>query len=341
MSNTQLPILERLLCDVVGQPAWALCSSRVHIAPALIEPRGDSVPRAVLADAMNLALFADLLKRVPAGMQRVTEVARDGKLVHFDHGALRTVVSDCTALPSGYLAFARILEPLGFEVAGTYPLPRIHMMGRAFAHRDCPEDIAQFFVSELTPGALSPQFREAAERVIATSKDPLSTSAAELLAKLARDRALPYEQARTLLPELTSCFARHHNVPTLADYQILLAESAEMAWIATEGNTFNHVTERVCDIASVAREQHRLGRPMKAQIEVSNSGRVRQTAYFAAAVDRQFRLDDGAVITASVPGSFYEFIERAEVVDARGHRWLDLSFDSSNAQGIFKMTAAA
>lgn len=341
MSNTLLPILERLLCDVVGQPAWALCASRVHIATPLLGRRGDSVPRAVLAQAMNLVLFADLLERVPAGMQRVSEVARDGKLVHFDHGALRTVVSDRTALPSGYLAFARILEPLGFEIAGNYPLPRIHMMGRAFAHQDFPEDIAQFFVSELTPGELSPQFREAAERVIATSKDPLSSSATELLAKLARDRALPYEQARALLPQLTACFARHHDVPTLKDYQVLLAESAEMAWIATEGNTFNHVTERVRDIASVAGEQHRRGRPMKAQIEVSNSGRVRQTAYFAAAVERKFRLDDDAVISASVPGSFYEFIERGEVVDARGHRRLDLSFDSGNAQGIFKMTAAA
>jgi hypothetical protein len=68
---------------------------------------------------------------------------------------------------------------------------------------------------------------------------------------------------------------------------------------------------------------------------------VHQTAYFAAAVERQFRLDDGALISAAVPGSFYEFIERAQVVDAHGHRQLDLSFDSSNAQGIFKMTAAA
>jgi hypothetical protein len=130
-------------------------------------------------------------------------------------------------------------------------------------------------------------------------------------------------------------------VPTLRDYQALLAESAEMAWISTEGNTFNHVTERVSDIASVAADQHRLHRPMKAEIEVSRSGRVRQTAYFAASVERTFRLDDGAVTHLTVPGSFYEFIQRAEMTDAQGRRRLDLTFDSSNAQGIFKMTAAA
>lgn len=52
----------------------------------------------------------------------------------------------------------------------------------------------------------------------------------------------------TVLP----CFARQHQLPTLADYHTLLGESAEMAWIATEGNTFNHITERVYDIDLVA-----------------------------------------------------------------------------------------
>src|SRR5690606_9368807 len=155
------------------------------------------------------------------------------------------------------------------------------MVGHAFTHQDFPEDIAQFFVSEIELDGFSAKFRAAAERVIATSKDPLSPSAVELLNKLARDKALDYDEARALLPQLTACFSRQHRVPTLKDYRILLEESAEMAWISTEGNTFNHVTERVSDIASVADEQHRLRRPMKAQIEVSRSGRVRQTAYFA------------------------------------------------------------
>jgi hypothetical protein len=261
-------------------------------------------------------------------------------VVRFDHGALRTVVSHRSELPSGHRAFSRILEPLGFAVADVYPLPRIRMVGRAFTHQDFPEDIAQFFVSEIELGEFSPRFRVAAERVVATSKDPLSSGAVELLDKLVRNKALAYDEARALLPQLTACFARQHPVPTLEDYQILRAESAEMAWISTEGNTFNHVTERVTDIAEVAEEQHRLQRPMKAQIEVSRSGRVRQTAYFAASVERQFQLGDD-VVTATVPGSFYEFIERAEMTNAQGQRQLDLTFDSSNAQGIFKMTAAA
>ncbi len=50
---------------------------------------------------------------------------------------------------------------------------------------------------------------------------------------------------------------------------------------------------------------------------------------------------DGAALTLPVPGSFYEFISRDVISSVGGTRQLDLRFDSMNAQGIFKMTAAA
>jgi hypothetical protein len=121
------------------------------------------------------------------------------------------------------------------------------------------------------------------------------------------------------------------------DYEVLLAESAEMAWIATEGNAFNHATDRVEDVFEVAEAQKRLGRPMKDLVEVSQSGRVLQTAFRAAEV-QQLMLDDaGHLVPRAVPGSFHEFITRRRTEDGR----LDLSFDSSNAQAIFRMTAGA
>jgi hypothetical protein len=46
------------------------------------------------------------------------------------------------------------------------------------------------------------------------------------------------------------------------------------------------------------------------------------------------------VIECEVPGSFYEFITR-DAVKETGLTKLDLGFDASNAQGIFKMTANA
>lgn len=339
MSNTQLSTLERLLQACAGPVRAQILLNQIFVAPALLEDYGNTVPRAVLAQAMNMSLFADLLERVPTAAQRVGDVVRESGRLRFDHGALRTVVSSKSlVLPSGYRAFARLLKPLGFEVSATYPLPRIHMMGRSFTHQDYPEDIAQFFVSEISLTDFSSEFQAAAERVIGTSRDPLPAEAQLSLARLSHDRALPFEEARVLLSQLLPCFERQHSVPTVTDYEILLRESAEMAWISTEGNAFNHVTERVQDIEAVAEAQKVLGRPMKKAVEVSGSGRVKQTAYFAATVEREFVAQDGSLVTRSVPGSFYEFIERDRLP---GSTALDLSFDSGNAQGIFKMTAVA
>ena len=117
----------------------------------------------------------------------------------------------------------------------------------------------------------------------------------------------------------------------------MLAESAEAAWIATEGNGFNHATDRVPDLDALVAAQREQRRPMKDAIEVSRNGRVRQTAFKADPVERGFLDEDDRIVRRTVPGSFYEFIERAPKPEGG----LDLSFDSGNAQGIFKMTEAA
>ena len=68
---------------------------------------------------------------------------------------------------------------------------------------------------------------------------------------------------------------------------------------------------------------------------MSASGRVRQTAFRADWLKREFVDDAGATIALDVPGSFWEFISR-DLDPATGQ--LDLAFDSSNATGIFAMT---
>ena len=136
---------------------------------------------------------------------------------------------------------------------------------------------------------------------------------------------------------IVAAFDRQHDDPELADYETLLDRSAEAAWIATEGNAFNHATSRVPDVAAEADRQRALGRPIKDRVEVSQTGRVRQTAFRADPVDRSFR-GDGGVVMRSVPGSFYEIISRDIDPETGG---LDLRFDSGNATGIFAMTRAA
>ncbi len=290
-----------------------------------------------LAEALGLALFAGLLDRVPSGASYVEAKRVLGEKVVFDHGALRTVLwTNNGALPAGRAAIARVLEPLGYAQQEVYPLPALRMTGYAYTHKQFPETLPQYFVSELHPEQFSAPFQDAVTSVLALSRDPLSTFDKWLLAKLTTNAKLPFNEACAVLKAAIGCFARQHADPTLQAYETLKAESAEMAWIATEGNVFNHATDRVTDVVAVANAQRLAGRAIKARVEISASGRVRQTALLADKVSRNFVRADGTLQTMQVPGSFYEFISRDCLPDSDK---LDLAFDSGNATGIFKVTA--
>ena len=311
----------------------------VALPDKLAREESGSVSRAVITAALNLHLLAGLLERVPSGRAYVEELARDGGKLIFDHGAMRTVaLSGMGELPAGQAAITRVLEPLGYVCTHTYPMPRLKMTGRSYTHRDFSEDLPQFFVSELHPEQFTHAFQDAVRRVTSSSADPLSVTDRELLATLKVKGTLQLEAALALLPKLIACFTCRHAVPHLADYEILRAESAEMAWIATEGNAFNHATDRVVSLEEMVTRQRALGRRVKDSIEISASGRVRQTALRADPVTRDFVAEDGSLHQREVPGSFFEFIQRAALP---GESRLDLAFDTNNAQGIFKMTAAA
>jgi hypothetical protein len=337
--STDTSVLRETLTKLIGSDRTDKLFKVLVIHPEIAADPGPQVSRAAVAQALNMLLFEDLLARVPAAKTYVEHCLRDGKTVMHDHGAVRTVaLAGMGALPAGQESITRILCPLGYALNGEYPLERLKMTGRSHAQADYPEDIAQFFISELHPERFSPEFQAAVQRVTSTSKDPVTPEAKELLEKLHTNGSLSVDEAAKLLPTLVSVFARQHTEPTLADYEILLTESPEMAWISTEGSAFNHATDRVPDVDQLAAEQKALGQPMKAAVETSQSGRVRQTAYLAARVQRNFRTPDG-LIQKEVNGSFYEFITRLQLPEEDGKQKLDLSFDSSNAQAIFKMTA--
>lgn len=341
--NSKSGVLRQLLETSIGAERTERLFRVLVIHPDLATDPGPRISRAVLAQALNMLLFEDLLERVPAAAQYVQRCIDQKRTVMHDHGAVRTVAIDgMGALPIGQEAITRVLRPLGYALNGTYPLERLKMTGRSYAQVDYPEEIAQFFISELHPERFSPEFQAAVGRVAATSIDPLTPEATTLLKQMETEGSLSVEDSRKLLPVLVSIFSRQHAEPAVADYEALLAESPEMAWISTEGNAFNHATDRVPDVDQLTVELKELKQPIKDVVEKSQSGRVRQTAFTAARVKRNFRAEDGSVVEKEVPGSFYEFITRLPMPEEKdGKRPLDLSFDSSNAQAIFKMTANA
>ncbi len=325
--------MNELLTRLIGGRRCETLLTQVAVPPM---PAGDepAPSRAAVAMALGLVLFEDLLARVPSGARYVA--GQRGRQIVFDHGAVRTVDWPETGqLPCGAQLFRRLLVPLGYDEVGLYPLERIHMSGLVFTHAELPEQLPQYFVSELHAEQLDPLAQHAVTRTVGDSVDPLDDQALTLLDELAERGRLPLEDAARLVPMLASCFGRHHRDPWLDDYDILLRHSAEMAWIATEGNAFNHATDRVPDVESLA-EALRPDWPVKDTVERSRNGRVRQTALHADPVLRQFRTTKGPTATREVPGSFFEFITRDPLPDGA----LDLTFDAGNAQGIFRMTGA-
>jgi hypothetical protein len=340
--KTETGVLWQLLETSIGEERANRLFRVLLIHWDLVSDPGPKVSRAVLAQALNMLLFEALLGRVPAAAQYVQRCLDQNRTIMHDHGAVRTVALEgMGALPAGQQAITRILRPLGYNLNGVYPLERLRMTGRSHAQADYPEDIAQFFISELHPERFSPGFQAAVARVTSTSVDPLTPEAAALLKQLETEGSLSLDESALLLPVLVSVFNRQHADPALADYQALLAESPEMAWITTEGNAFNHATDRVPDVDQLTVELKALNQPVKDVVEKSQSGRVRQTAFTATRVKRSFRTADGSLVEKEVPGSFYEFITRLRLPEKEGKSALDLSFDSSNAQAIFKMTANA
>ena len=212
------------------------------------------------------------------------------------------------------------------------------MTGRSYTHEDFPELIPQYFVSELHPEKIGDDnFEKAVISVVENSKDPLNQEILDDLSFIAENKYLPRSRSTNFLSQVTAAFSRQHQVPLLSDYELLKQHSAEMAWISTEGNSFNHATDRVANVMDLAEEEKELGNPIKDTVEVSASGGLLQTAYKADIISRPFFNEEGEIVQMEVPGSFFEFISRGNLEDGT----LDLQFDASNATGIFAMTRDA
>jgi hypothetical protein len=327
--------IEALVVATLGEEAGRKTLAALTIEPGLLAEQSEGVSRAAFAMALNVALFHDLLDRVASGADYVADVLAHRNRVFFDHGALRTVrfpSGPTGALPPGEDAFTRILVPLGYEMAAVYPLDRLRMTGRAYRHVDHPDIIPQFFLSELHVDRFDAEFGEVAQRVFGTSRDPLTGQAKDVLARYSAGEPVYFADAVTALPSIVATFDRQHEPPKWEDYQLLLSHSNEAAWIATEGNAFNHATDRVDDVAALAERLKREDRPMKDRLEVSATGRVRQTAFRADKVERLFADGESRLVS----GSFFEFISR-DSDPATGQ--IVLAFDTGNATGIFAMTA--
>lgn len=335
LASSDITVFATMRDIVGGDRVDAFCHTL--LIPDVISSFGDeNVNRAQLSMSLFLVLYADLLERVPHAQEYFNRRREEEQTIFLDHGAVRTVLSTRNgSLPPGEQSLTRILIPLGYFHNHTYPLTKLRMTGRSYTQADFPNLIPQYFVSEFHPEQVEDDlFQKAVIKTVEDSVDPLGDEIKEDLEFISANGYLPRERVTNFLSGAAAAFNRQHPVPVLSLYDELRKHSAEMAWISTEGNAFNHATDRVGDVRALADAERTLGNPIKDTVEVSGSGNVLQTAYKADIISRPFRLDNDEIEHRDVPGSFFEFITRHNSEDGK----VDLAFDANNATGIFAMT---
>src|ERR1700744_991836 len=142
--------VHELLTYVIGDKEADEIAEHVHVSPTILEQtargRGD---RAVIAQALSLALFNDVLHRVPSARRYLFEFKQSGEKVILDHVAVTTVkLEGMGNLQSGDRAIRRLLEPFGYVVAEEFDLEDSKSRAHAYRQADFPADIPQFLVTE-------------------------------------------------------------------------------------------------------------------------------------------------------------------------------------------------
>ena len=271
-------MLRALVATQLGGERAAALADGLVVHPTLLQP-ADRASRAVIAQALGIILFDDLLGRVPSAAAYAEDRWAGGRHLLLDHAVVHTVAGvACGELAPGRESVARILRPLG------YTSPTTTGGGRMWSHLDLPDDLPRYLVDEVAADGFSDEFAAAAARVVRSARDPLTGLAQVHLDRLGSDGHLPRHAAESLLGELVACFARHHGTPALEDYETLRAESEEMAWIATEGTAWHHAAV-VVDAPPAA------------------SGAV-----MSATIERSFKVGERATVLRTVPGSYLEVI---------------------------------
>lgn len=269
--------------------------------------------------------------RLPADEERAQRFYNAGatRLQQFsvpnDHMAIRTIANETIGLD----AVENLLLPLGFTPMDYYAFPDKHLRARWFAPPD-RRSMPRLFVSELLLDELSSPVQRLLRRYV--SKKPFGR----------QPQKQEQQNQRAVSPllygiDLATWFdvPIASGVPTLCEYEQILAESDYGAWTLMNGNRVNHCTiavsflnqpyNRLETLMKIARDQWRLPLHNDGAIQYSSDeGAIKQSSTIAITNPVMFR---GSSTVLKIPGSFVEFIER----DREG-------FEAQNANAIFEST---
>lgn len=280
------------------------------------------------------ALFAIYAERVPdvrkitAAMVRKGMVASQSEIIN-DHIAFRTM-----GVPNlGIASFEKIFLTHGYQRMEFYHFEAKKLDAYWFAPPT--SDLPRVFISELKVDQLSEQ----TQKIIRSYTDTVTADPVDHLNVNDATAVATYFQ--TPLWEL----------PSLEDYELLLAESEYAAWVIYNRYYLNHYTISVHDLPKPYNQLESFNSFLKeigiqlntsgGEIKTSGDQLLRQTSSVANTVHASFANQESKVIA----GSYVEFAERSPLPEfadlpaaelRREHR--REGFETANADRIFEST---
>lgn len=248
-----------------------------------------------------------------------------------DHIAFRTM-----GVPHlGLASFEKIFQHYGYQKRDSYDFAGKKLSAYWYAPPADGRNLPRIFASELRVHELSEQAQQIIHRYTDTvTSDPVD--ALDLNDGAAVDRFLH----QSLWP-----------LPTLADYQTLLAESEYAAWVIYNRYYLNHFTisvhnlkpgyNTIDEFVTFLEQQGIRLNSAGGVIKVSPDGGLRQASTVAQMTDAEFA--DGQ--TFRIAGSYVEFAERRILpeftdlpADQIGRAQRRDGFEAANADKIFEST---
>jgi len=301
---------------------------------------------AVVARYLWAKLWDNYSRRVSYARTYQQMICQAGGTVATDHIAFRslrlTVNGPAGTSNLGIAYLKRIVEALGYAVAGEYTFANQQLYARHYQH---PEqncfNLPKLFMSELIV-------------------DALPEPTAQLIAGTVRESSLalqPVEswinsvstesEAEQVAGQLQTLFTRPWAPPWHSVVEAVNRVTQYGAWVLLHGYAVNHFTgyvngqntPRYPDIESTAWGLVDLGVPMKAEVEGHQGSGLRQTATQAVTEAVTVRQDaSGKLIQIPWTYAYYEIAERGLVEVASGQRGLFEGFLGLQAQNLFEMT---
>ena len=239
--------------------------TRVPPPPSPSHPLLDRLWSRYVADVPYAAKFARLFAREHGAFKN-------------DHIAFRSL-----AQGPGIAGFANVFQRLGWEHAGDYAFPDVHLRAIYMTHPRFP----RVFISEL-------------------DAEQLTGDARDILLDLAIDATPPPGN----IDALAAWFGGPRPPPPAA-LAIVSQSSQYGAWLLAFGRRVNHFTAVVDDVELWHKKLLHAGVPMKDSIEGERGGKLRQTATHAALA--HVMLADGTV--KKMPYAYFEIAERRDGFD--------------------------